>query len=163
MAPTKLTPETQRLLVQAIDRGLRTKVDICSHAEINPATLNVWERQAAAGDPAAQALFAALARARARVKRRYLRKMQVAGKDDWRMWREMLALVDPEEYGKAPAQSLTLDGKVQAQVAFEDVTLDDEQRAERIAALFDAARARRAGRAAGESGEAAGLAGDGAA
>lgn len=161
MAPTKLTAETQRLLVQAIERGLRTKVDICAHADISPATLNVWERLAAAGDEDAQALFAAMDRAKARRKARYLRKMQAAGSSDWRMWRELLALVDPEEYGKAPAQTVTLDGRLQAQVQVEDVTLDDDERAARIAELLDAARARRAGQAADAVGPAQGVAGAG--
>lgn len=159
MAPTKLTPETQRALIQAIEKGLRAKVDICSYAGISPTTLKVWEGQAQAGDTAAQELFAALDGARARVKAQLVAKMQRAGRGDWRMWREMLALVDPQEYGKAPAQSVELSGKVQT----EDVTLDDEERAARVAELLERARVRRAGSAADHAAAGDVVAGDGAA
>lgn len=157
-APRKLTPETQRLLVEAIDKGLRTKLDICALAGIRPCTLNQWEKLAAAGDEQAQALFAALDLAKARRKQRYLRRMQRAGRDDWKMWREMLALADPEEYGKQPALPVELSGRLQT----EDVTLDDDERAARIAELLDRGRARRAGQAADAAGEGEAVGGAGA-
>lgn len=126
MAPTKLTPQTQRLLVRAIEKGLRTKIDICSFADITPATLNIWQRQAEAGDEGAAALFAALDRARARRKALYLRKMQLAGRDDWRMWREMLTLVDPDEYGKQPALGVEVSGAMTVVLTWGDHDDHDE-------------------------------------
>lgn len=138
VAKTKLTDKTQAALVEAITKGLRAKVDICGFAGITTGTLNNWERAADAGDPGAVTLFEAIETALAARKVTYLRRMQRAGRDDWKMWREMLALVDPENYGKA-ALSVEVSGKLQT----EDTTLDDEGRAARIAELLDAARARR--------------------
>lgn len=156
--PTKLTPETQKLLVEAIAKGLRSKGDICGYAGITSATLNVWQKAAAGDtpDPAAVALFEALETAKAARKVLYLRRMQRAGRDDWKMWREMLALVDPEEYGKQATLPIEMSGKVQ----MEDVTLDDAGRAARIAALLDKARARRDGPAPDDGSEGEAMAGD---
>jgi hypothetical protein len=137
----KLTPKTQQALVDAIKSGLHTKVDMCALAKISAGTLTTWERLAAEGEPQCIALVEAMAAAEAERKAQYIRRMQRSGRDDWRMWEARLAAVDRANYGKVAA--LEISGKLQT----EDVTLDDVERAARIAELLDLARARRDGQA----------------
>jgi len=139
--PTKLTPKTQQALVDAIKAGLHTKVDMCKLAKINAGTLSTWERLAAEGDPQCMALVEAMEAAEAERKVQYIRRMQRSGRDDWRMWEARLAVIDRANYGKTAA--LEISGKLQT----EDLTLDDAERAARIAELLDRARARRDGQA----------------
>lgn len=99
---TLLTPETTQKLVHGIEQGLRTWVHICAYAGLSTGTLRDWRERAEAGDEDAQALFAELEAAQARRAAKYLQKMRQTGKDDWRMWRELLAMVEPEAYGRQP-------------------------------------------------------------
>ena len=58
---------------------------------------------------------------------------------DARKW--LMSKLKPKKYGDKITQELT--GKGGGAIKTEDVTLDDEQRADRITAIFDKARARR--------------------
>ena len=133
----KLTPKTQQALVDAIKAGLHTKVDMCKLAKINAGTLSTWERLAAEGDPQCMALVEAMEAAEAERKVQYIRRMQRSGRDDWRMWEARLAVIDRANYGKTAA--LEISGKLQT----EDLTLDDVERAARIAELLDVAMQRK--------------------
>lgn len=137
MTTRKLTPKTQQTLVDAIKAGLHTKVDMCRLARIAPGTLTVWQRMAADGDEQCQALVEAMDAAEAERKVQYIRRMQRSGRDDWRMWEARLATIDRQNYGKVAA--LEISGKLQT----EDTTLDDAQRAARIAELLDVAMQRK--------------------
>jgi hypothetical protein len=85
-------------------------VDWCGYAGISTTSLDRWRELAATDEPGADAarkLFDDIDEAIAKRKARYLLKMQTTGQDDWRMWRDMLALVDPKSYGPKAELEIT--------------------------------------------------------
>lgn len=115
--PRKLTPKTHKAIIEAIDAGLRFKVDIAGYAGIRSKTLLDWCKLAETDDPGselARKLVDDMDQALARRKARYLLKIQTVGGDDWRMWREMMAITDPKGYG--PRSEIELTGNVQTNI-----------------------------------------------
>jgi hypothetical protein len=98
--PTKLTPETIQKLVYGIERGLRTDVQLCRYAGISTTLLGTWRERADNGDEEAQIVVDAMNAAREKRALSYLEQMRKVGKADWRMWRDLLAMVEPEAYGR---------------------------------------------------------------
>lgn len=108
--PRKLTPKVHKDILAAIDAGLRFATDWCGYAGISTTSLDNWRELAATDEPGAdlaRKLFDDIEETIAKRKARYLLKMQLVGQDDWRMWREMVALVDPKGYGPKAELEIT--------------------------------------------------------
>ena len=135
----KLNNRTQELLVEAVERGLTKKSEICIHAEISVTTLDEWFKWADDSTHThylpAKRLVHAMQTAKVKTKLRYLGEMERAGSDDWRMWEKRLKWLDPDEYSEK--QNVNLSGEVKTVDS-----LTDEQRIAAIVAIFDAARKR---------------------
>ena len=107
----KLTPSTQKKFIEAINRGVRPLVHLCSLSGITTGTYNTWREAWERGDDPEHtqldAFFTAVEEAKAKRIQRYLLKMQVSGGDDWRMWKAMIHMADPAGYPEKPDVAVT--------------------------------------------------------
>lgn len=131
----KLTPVTQKRFVEAVDKGVRSLTLRCSWAGISVATYNAWWAAWQSGDDPEQReldeFFTAIEQARVRRNMQYLTKMRTAGAKDWRMWRTLLRMVDPEEYPEQPLALVTTTAIATAQ------QMTDEELSDRFAVLLE--------------------------
>lgn len=117
--PHKLTATTEQLLCEAIKAGMKTDIDIARYARINASTLQNW-RKLAPTDARCQRLVDAMERAWVDRKVHILANMERAGYDDWRMWREMIAITDPQNYGKEQTINANMTGDVSVVLTWGD-------------------------------------------
>lgn len=123
----KLNNETEKRIVEAIQKGLKTDVDIARHARCSADTLRKWRQMAQQGDRRCLQLVAAMEEAYA-LRRAYLiMQMELSGKDDWRMWDRLLALSDPKNYGKEQNINANITGDVSVVLSWGDGDDGDDQ------------------------------------
>lgn len=107
----KLTPKVQDAFIGAIDDGVRPLVLLCAIAGINTATYRQWQDAWERGDDSEHErldkFFTAVEKAKAERIQRWLQQMQLAGKDDWRMYKAIIHMADPENYPEKPEVSVT--------------------------------------------------------
>ena len=107
----KLTPKVQELFIDAIDNGVRPLVLLCAIAGINTATYRQWlDAYERGDDPEHERLdkfFTAIEKAKAERIKKWLQNMQIAGDADWRMWKALIHMADPENYPEKPEVSVT--------------------------------------------------------
>jgi hypothetical protein len=107
----KLTPSTQKKFIEAINRGVRPLVHLCSLAGITTITYNTWRDAWERGDDPEQdkldSFFNAVEFAKAERIARYLESMVLSGGDDWRMWKAMIHMADPAGYPEKPDVAVT--------------------------------------------------------
>lgn len=108
----KLRNDTETLLVKGIRRGLKTDVDLARYARISTSTLQRWRKEAAAGNEQCQKIVDAMETAWAERRAYIIMRMEQSGADDWRMWRDLLALSDPKNYGKEQNINANVTGDV---------------------------------------------------
>lgn len=126
---TKLTTAMEQTICAGIRAGLKTDVDIARYARISPDTLREWKKKAATDNRCRQ-LVAAMEIAHAEYKVFLLVNMQRAGVDDWRMWREKLAMSDPENYGKEQKINAEMRGPIPIVMTWGDNDAGDGDAAE---------------------------------
>lgn len=129
---TKYTPETVDKLVQAIRLGATYKL-ACDYAGITFETFNQWRSSKSEFSDAIQKAEGAGALG-------WLAKIEAAANDgNWQAAAWKLERRYPKDYGR---KHLEITGAEGAPV---QIALSDDERADRVAALLESARARRAG------------------
>lgn len=96
---TKLTPETQQLIIQALSVGATHRI-ACEYAGIHQDTFYLWLQKGAEGKPPYSEFSEAVTRTQGRAAVGWLAKIEAAGAEDWRALAFKLERRYPDEYGK---------------------------------------------------------------
>ena len=113
--PTKLTPERQNRLVEAIQAGNYYKV-ACAAAGIDYSTFRLWMQAGEAKkNPRFSEFFEAITRAEAAAEDSAVRMWQQAMPTDWRAAQMFLERRHPDRWGKQERLDLKHAGKVEVE------------------------------------------------
>ncbi len=110
--PTKLTPEVQQTICDALERG-EVHVHAAEHGGISEATYYNWIRKGEEGDKEYVEFLLATMRAEAEGRKEIFKKIRCATETDWRAAAFLLERRYPQHYGKAARVDLTVGGKVE--------------------------------------------------
>src|SRR5262245_19552044 len=98
--PSKLTPEVQALVVQALSAGT-TRADACEYAGIGQTTFRTWMRRGGEEPDGPYGAFrAAVKKAMATAVIRNVALIQTAAKSQWQAAAWWLERVHPDRYGR---------------------------------------------------------------
>ncbi len=115
--PSKLTPERQARLVDAIEAGNYYET-ACTLAGIDYTTFRLWMQKGEAGEAKKYSdFFEAITRAEAQAEQNAITAWQQAFPDDWRAAQMFLERRHPDRWGKQ--DKLDLKQQVQGKVAME--------------------------------------------
>lgn len=103
-------PNVRDVLLEALaDRC--TIADACAIAGVAERTYHAWRERAEAGEADFAAFFAAVGRARAEARREAIRRIRLAGDDDWRADAWYLERSCPAEWGRTTKLQAEVTGK----------------------------------------------------
>jgi hypothetical protein len=134
--PTKLTPEVQEKLVQAL-QAANTRVAACAHAGISYSVFAKWMRQ---GKKARSGKFVkfvqAVRDAEARAQLTLVTQLRQLVADDWRGILALLGRRFPKDWAERQQVSTKLSGAVQAEVVVKEVIAHTREEAAALLALI---------------------------
>ena len=110
--PTKLTPEVQQAICDALERG-EVHVHAIEHGGIGETTYYEWLAKGEEGIKPYAEFRAATIRAESRGRKKIFDQIQAHAEDDWRAGAFLLERRYPQHYGKAARVDLTVGGKVE--------------------------------------------------
>ncbi len=110
--PTKLTPEVQKAICDALERG-EVHVHAIEHGGIGETTYYEWLAKGEEGLKPYAEFRAATMRAEARGRKKIFDQIQTQVEHDWRAGAWLLERRYSEHYGKAARVDLKVEGRVQ--------------------------------------------------
>ena len=134
--PTKRTPETEKRILDALRIGA-TRKDAGLAAGISKETFCQWMNEFPDFSDSVE-------KAESEDKIRMLAVITKASQEgNWQAAAWRLERKDPDNFGRRERRQVEVSGPNGGPIRHEDAALTDEERAERIVAILDSARARR--------------------